>query len=119
MRPVDFIGRVVKAENKQIVSHVEGTIFAYEDTLKGTSGWLGNLLTWKNEEALLAAHKAGDPLLLICNDGRQGEITLDPEVADWGAGMRFRGIGPLSEATTPPAWRSLDRVRAEDGAPDQ
>ena len=89
------------------------------DSLTGTAGWQGNLLTWKDEQALLAAHQAGDRLMLVCNDGRQGEITLDPEVADWGVGMRFHGHGVLSPATTPPAWRSLDRVRSEDGAPDK
>lgn len=119
MRPVDFIGSVQHAGNDQVVSHVEGTIFAFADAVTGTAGWQGNLLKWQDEDALLAAHRAGARLLLVCNDGRRGEITLDPDVADWGTGMRFRGIGVLSDATIPPAWRSLDRVRAEDGAPDK
>ena len=118
VRPIDFIGRVVRATDQQTISQVEGTIFPYEDKLRGTQGWQGSFLRWKNEEGLLAAHKAGEPLLLICNDGHQGSIVLDPEVAHWGTGMRFRGMGDLSPATVPPAWRSLDRVRAEDGAPD-
>lgn len=118
MRPVDFIGRIVKAESKQVISQAEGTIFQYEDTLKGVTSWQGSFLKWKDEEALLAAHKSGESLLLVCNDGRQGLIILNPEVADWGVGFRFRGVGELSAATQPPAWRSLDRIRSEDGAPD-
>jgi len=118
MRPVDFIGRIVKADSKQLVSQVEGTIFLYEDKVRGTGGWQGNLLKWKDEQALLAAHQAGERLLLLCNGGRQGEITLDPEVGDWGVGIRLRGVGRLSEATVPPSWRSLDRLRPEDGNPD-
>jgi|GEM_PF-4777532 len=118
MRPVDFIGRVLKVENKESISKVEGTIFQYEDKIKKTSGWQGNFLKWTNEEGLLAAQRAGERLLLVCNDGRQGEIVLQPDVADWGTGMRFRGVGSLSPATVPPAWRLLDRTRAEDGNPD-
>ena len=119
MRPVDFIGRVIGAENKQIVSKVEGTIFQYEDKLKGTSGWQGSFLKWENEPALLAARTAGETLLLVCNDGRQGQIALDAEMAGWGlAGLRFRGVGSLGAATATPAWRLLDRTRTEDGAPD-
>jgi hypothetical protein len=118
MRPVDFIGRVVRAESKQLVSQVEGTIFQYEDKIKGVAAWQGSFLKWKNEEALLAAHQAGEALLLVCNDGRQGAIVLDPEVADWGTAMRFRGAGPLGAATVAPAWSNLDRIRAEDGNPD-
>ena len=71
MRPVDFIGRVVKADSKEVVSHVEGTIFQYEDKLAGTSGWQGSFLRWKNEAALMAARQASEPVLLACNDGRQ------------------------------------------------
>ena len=119
MRPVDFIGRIVASEGKQTIAQVEGTIFQYEDKLKGTAGWQGNLMKWQNEEGLLAAHRAGTPLLLLCNDGRQGAIILQPDVSDSGAGMTFHGAGTLSEAKTPPAWRNLDRVRAEDGAPDK
>ena len=118
MRPVDFIGRIVKTESKQLVSQVEGTIFPYEDKVRGTSGWQGNLLKWKDQQALLDAQQAGERLLLLCNDGRQGEIVLTPDVADWGTGMTFRGVGALSEPTRPPSWRLLDRSRADDGAPD-
>ena len=119
MRPVDFIGRVVTTENKQIVSQVEGTIFAYEDKLRGAAGWQGSFLKWKSEEALLSAHKAGGRLLLVCNDGRQGEITLEPEIVEWGlAGFRFKGMGSLSQPTTAPSWRNLDRMRSADGNPD-
>lgn len=119
MRPVDFIGRVLRAESKQVVSKVEGTIFQYEDKLKGTAGWQGSFLRWDNEQALLAAQAAAEPLRLVCNDGRQGDIVLDAETAGWGlAGIRFRGVGSLSPATATPAWRLLDRTRAEDGAPD-
>lgn len=119
MRPVDFIGRVVRADNQQLVSHVEGTIFQYEDKLAGRTGWQGSFLTVKNQEALLAAHKAGQRILLLCNDGRQGEVSVEPEMADWGtAGWRFAGRGMLSAATVPPSWRSLDRTRSEDGNPD-
>jgi hypothetical protein len=49
MRPVDFIGRVVRAEDKQNVSQVEGTIFQFEDKLRGMAGWRGSFLKWKNE----------------------------------------------------------------------
>jgi hypothetical protein len=119
MRPVDFIGRVLKADNKQVVSKVEGTIFQYDDKLKGTSGWQGSFTKWENEGELLAARSAGETLLLVCNDGRQGQISLDVEMADWGlAGIRFRGAGTLSAATVAPSWRLLDRTRTEDGAPD-
>jgi hypothetical protein len=119
MRPVDFIGKVVTFANKEVVSQVEGTIFQYEDKLAGQGGWQGSFLKWKNEDALLAAQSAGDRLLLVCNDGRQGEIALEQELADWGmAGLRFRGLGGLSAPTAPPSWRGLDRIRAEDGAPD-
>ena len=118
MRPVDFIGHIVKADNKQVIALVEGTIFRYEDKLRGTSGWQGSLLKWQNTAALLAAHAAGEPLLLVCNDGRQGAIILEPAVADWGAGMTFRGVSALGEPTAPPSWRYLDRTSAEDGAPD-
>jgi len=119
MRPVDFIGRVVKADSKEVVSHVEGTIFQYEDKLAGTSGWQGSFLRWKNEAALMAARQASEPVLLACNDGRQGMIMLEVEMADWGiAGLRFRGAGPLSEPTAPPSWRNLDRIRSDDGVPD-
>ena len=118
MRPVDFIGRVVKAADGQTISQVEGTIFQYEDKQRGHAGWQGNFLKWQNEEVLLAAHMAGERLLLACNDGRQGEIALMPEVGDWGTGINFHGVGSLSEATRPPSWRLLDRSHADDGAPD-
>ncbi len=119
MRPVDFIGRVIRAENQQVVSHVEGTIFQYEDRLAGQAGWQGSFLTCKNQDALLAALAAGDRLVLVCNDGRQGEIALQPEPAEWGmAGLRFVGRGELSAPTAPPSWRLLDRTRSEDGNPD-
>jgi len=98
---------------------VEGTIFQYEDKLKGTAGWQGNLMKWQNEEACWLPIVPGRLLLLLCNDGRQGAIILQPDISDSGAGMTFHGAGPLSEARTPPAWRNLDRVRAEDGAPEK
>lgn len=119
MRPVDFIGRVVRGDNQQLVSHVEGTIFQYEDKLAGHSGWQGSFLRIRDQDALLAAGTEGQRLLLLCNDGRQGEIILEPEMADWGmAGLRFAGRGVLSAPTKPPSWRNLDRTRAEDGDPD-
>jgi len=119
MRPVDFIGRVVRVDDQQLVSQVEGTIFQYQDKLAGQAGWQGSFLKWKDEEALLAAQRGGDRLLLVCNDGRQGEIALEPEMAGWGmAGLRFGGRGALSAPTVAPSWRSLDRIRSEDGNPD-
>ncbi len=118
MRPIDFRGRVIRERDGQTVSQVEGTIFAYEDKIRGTRGWQGSFLKWQDEEALLGAQRAGESLLLACQDGRRGTIVLEPEIGEWGTAIRFRGVGDLSPATVPPAWRSLDRVRAEDGEPD-
>ena len=102
-----------------MVSLVEGTIFAYQDGLTGACGWQGSFLSCQDMDAVLAAQQSHESLLLVCNDGRQGAITLELEMAGWGvAGVRFRGVGELSAPTAPPAWRSLDRVRSEDGHPD-
>lgn len=119
MRPVDFIGKVLKGDGADVVSHVEGTIFEYEDALRDVHAWQGTFAKWKDQDALLAQAAHKQPLLLQCNDGRSGQIIIEPEVGDWGVSFRFRGLGPLGAPSAPPAWRSLDRVRAEDGAPDK
>jgi len=118
MRPVDFIGKVVRVRDGAVVSSVEGTIFLWDDTVRKESGWGGTLLKWADEAALMAAHDQGEALLLVCNDGRRGAITLEPEAVDWGVALRFKGLGPLSEAAVPPPWRNLERLAHDGGAPD-